>query len=81
MEVVAQPDVLDTDFFMLTESDICRIVPKGISKPTWATDLSGEGGALQYAAGTTAFKNSVCFPLQVGLKRRNTHAAALGLTA
>jgi hypothetical protein len=30
---------------------------------------------------TTAFKDGVVWPFQVGLKRRNTHAAAVGLTA
>ena len=81
MEIVAVPDVLDSDWFMLTESDVIRIVPKGIQKPTWATDLDGSNGSLQWAAGTTAFKNAVVMPLQFGLKRRNTHAAAIGLTA
>lgn len=82
MEVVALPDILDTDWFCLTIEDFIKISPKGIaSKPTWATDLAGTGGSFQYAAGTTHFDNSVVLPMQLGVKRRNSHAALTGLTA
>ena len=81
MEILGLPEILDHNWFMLTEEDFIRIVPQGIEKATWATDLDGSGGAFQWAAGTTSFKNAVCLPLQVGLRRRNTHAAATALTA
>lgn len=82
MEVVGLPDVLDTDWFCLTIEDFVKISPKGIpAKPTWATDLAGSGGSFVYAAGTTHFDNSVVLPLQIGVRRRNSHAAATGLTA
>jgi hypothetical protein len=72
MEIHAQPDVLDQDWFCLTIEDFIKIVPKAISKPTWATDIAGKGGSLQWTAGTTGFENAVMFPMQVGLKRRNS---------
>ena len=81
MEVVALNDILDTDWFCLTIEDFVRVHPKGVTKPTWATDLDGSGGSLQWAAGTTAFKNGVVFPMQVGVRRRNSHYAITGLTA
>ena len=81
MEIHAMPDILDTDWFCLTIEDFVRIVPKGVSKPTWATDIDGSGGSLQWAAGTTAFKNGVVYPLQLGVRRRNSHAALTGLTS
>ena len=81
MEVNGMPDVLDTDWFMLTLSDFVRVTGKGITQPTWVSDLEGSGGRLRWGAGTTAFSDAVVFPWQLGLKRRNTHAAAIGLTA
>jgi hypothetical protein len=82
MEIQAMPDILDQDWYCLTIEDLVRVVPKGITKPTWATDLAGETGpnGLQWASGTTAFKNAVVLPFQVGMRRRNSHAAAIGLT-
>lgn len=81
MEIMAVPDVLDTDWFMLTIEDMIRIVGKGIQSPTWVSDLEGSGGRLRWGAGTTAFSDAVVHPFQVGMKRRNRSAACIGLTA
>ena len=81
MEIVALPDILDQDWFCLTIEDFVRIHPKGVTKPTWATDLAGSGGSLQWSAGTTAFVNGVVLPMQIGVRRRNSHYAFTGLTA
>lgn len=78
--VNALPQVLDRDWFYVTVKDLC-LITGSIKKPTWATDLAGSGGGLQYVPGTTGFKNSVVFPFQVGAVRRNSHAAATALTA
>jgi len=80
MVVNGLPQVLDRDWFYLTLSDFC-LITGSIKKPTWATDLAGSGGALQYVPGTTGFKNSVVFPFQVGVQRRNSSAGATALTA
>ena len=68
MVVNGLPQVLDRDWFYLTLKDFC-LITGSIKKPTWATDLAGTGGSLQYVPGTTGFKNSVVFPFQVGVQR------------
>jgi hypothetical protein len=80
LTVNAMPQVLDRDWFYVTVKDLC-LITGSIKKPTWATDLAGTGGGLQYVPGTTGFKNSVVFPFQIGAQRRNSHAAATALTA
>jgi hypothetical protein len=79
MTVDAFPDVLDSDWYCLTLSDFCRI--SGSSDgPQWASRMSGDQSP-QWAQDTTQFKDALCYPLQIGVNRRNTHAAATGLTA
>jgi hypothetical protein len=47
----------------------------------WASSLEGNGGGqTRWAQDTTQFKDALCYPLQIGLNRRNTQAAATGLT-
>lgn len=81
MEVNALPDVLDSDWFCLTIEDFVNVTGQGITKPTWVSDLEGAGGRLRWKQGNTSFVDAVVYPHQIGLKRRNTHAAATGLTA
>ena len=80
MEVNAMPDFLDTDWYNLTLEDF-RIITGSIKKPTWASDLEGSGGRLRWQQGATGFVDGVVYPFQLGLVRRNTHSAAIGLTA
>jgi hypothetical protein len=81
MTVDAFPDVLDSDWYCLTLSDLCRI-QGGWGGPKWATEIfGGQGDRTVWAQGTTTGKDAICYPLQIGAKRRNTHAAATGLTA
>jgi hypothetical protein len=80
MVVNGLPQVPDRDWHYVTLKDLC-LITGSIKKPTWATDLAGTGGGLQYVPGTTGFKNSVVFPFQVGATRRNTHSSATALTA
>jgi hypothetical protein len=80
MTVDAFPDVLDSDWYCLTLSDFCRISGSA-DGPVWASSLEGNGGGqTRWAQDTTQFKDALCYPLQIGLNRRNTHAAATGLT-
>lgn len=83
MEVQGLNDILDTDWFSTTIEDFVRIAPKGANgaAPIWATDLFGDGGAFQWSAGSTAGKNALVLPMQVGISRRNSHGALTGLTA
>lgn len=80
MTVEQFPDILDSDMYFLTLADLVRI-GASFDTPTWASDIGGQSGNLHWAQGTTRFKDAVCLPLQVGLRRRNSHAAATGLTA
>lgn len=78
MTVDAFADILDTDWFQLTLSDLVRI-KSAIDKPTWASDLEGAGGSTRWKQGTTRFVDGVVYPMQLGAQRRNTHAAATAL--
>lgn len=81
MKVDAFPDVLDSDWYAFTLSDLCRIT--GASDgPKWASEIEGGGnGQLRWNQNTTKFRDAVVYPIQVGMQRRNTSAAATGLTA
>lgn len=81
MEIHALPDILDQDWYVLTMSDFVMATGEGIPKPTWVSDLQGTNRGLQWVPDTTAFTDAIVWPFQIGLKRRNTHAAAIGLTA
>ena len=74
------PDILDSDWFCLTLTDFVKITGS-ITKPTWASDLEGDGGKLRWRQGFTDFVDGVVYPFQIGIQRRNTHAAATALTA
>lgn len=78
--VKGYPDILDSDWYCLTLSDLIRIVG-AVTKPTWASDLEGSGGILRWKQGNTSFVDGVVYPFQVGLQRRNTQAAATALVS
>jgi len=78
MSVSAFADILDTDWFMLTLSDLVKITAAG-ARPQWASDIEGSGGALRWKQGTTAFTDALVYPIQIGPQRRNTQACALAL--
>lgn len=80
MTVNVDPDIPDRELYMLTLSDFICITGGSFGKPTWASDIEGAGGRLRWGQGTTAFHDAVTYPLQLGVKRRNSHAAATSLT-
>ncbi len=79
-KVDAYGAVLDTDWYALTFDDFRRITGD-ITKPTWYSQLAGMTQAQIPTLGTTAFGDQLVFSYQVGVGRRNSHAAATGLTA
>ena len=81
MEIHAQPDVLDADWYCLSIDDFVLVTGKRFTKPTWMSDVQGANTGSIWSAGTTQFVDAIVWPMQVGLKRRNSHAAAIGLTA
>lgn len=80
MGINVMPDIVDREWYYVTLDDFCRVVGN-IKEPTWASDLEGSGGSLRWSQGTTQFVDGLCYPFQVGLQRRNSHAAATALTA
>lgn len=78
MKIEAMADILDTDFFMLTPSDLFRV--KGnVDQPRWASDIVGGGGSLAWKQGTTQFVDGVVYPVNLACQRRNTQAGAINL--
>ena len=80
MSIDAFPAILDSDWYCLTLSDVFRVTGSQ-TKPTWASDVQGSNTGALWAQGTTQFVDGVSYPMNIGVQRRNTHAAATGLTA
>lgn len=80
MSINVLPDVYDPHWFHVNLPDLVRITGN-IKEPTWTSDLEGAGGTVRWAQGTTGFVEGLVYPFQVGVQRRNTHAAATALTA
>lgn len=79
LEVNAFNDIVDREWYNLTIEDFIRITGS-ITKPTWASDIEGAGGQFRWKQGSTSFSDAVVYPFQVGVQRRNSHTAAVGLT-
>lgn len=80
-EILQYPDLLDSDVYCITESDLIHITGDRIKKPTWMSDIQGTNTGLIWAQGATNFVDAITYPQQFGVSRRNSHAAAKGLTA
>jgi len=80
MEVHADPDIPDRELYLLTLSDFLVVTGGKFGKPTWASDIEGAGGRLRWKQGATSFVDAVVYPCQLAIKRRNSSAAAVGLT-
>ncbi len=78
MPVEAFADILDTDLYCLTLSDLLKVTGSQ-DKPQWASDLQGATTGQLWSAGTTSFVDGLVYPLQLGASRRNSHAACTTL--
>jgi hypothetical protein len=78
MQVEAFADILDTDLYCLTLSDLLKVTGSQ-DKPQWASDLQGATTGQLWSAGTTSFVDGLVYSLQLGCQRRNSHAAATAL--
>jgi hypothetical protein len=76
----AYPDILDSDLWCLTPSDLLWITGQ-YTTPKWATDVFGSNNPLQWKAGFTSGQDALIYASQAGLRRRNTQAGATALTA
>ena len=73
------PDIADKEMYFLNKDDVLRIVGK-YKAPTWTSEIEGSQG-LRWAQGSTSFVEGLVFPMQTGVRRRNTAAAATNLVA
>jgi hypothetical protein len=76
----AYPDILDSDVWCVTPSDLLWITGQ-FQTPKWATDVFGSNNPLQWSAGNTSGQDALLYASQSGLRRRNTQAGATALTA
>lgn len=76
----AYPDCLDNEFYVV-DYDSMLICTGSYSAPTWASDVEGAGGRLRWNQGNTNFVDGLVYALGLAIRRRNSFAAATGLTA
>lgn len=80
LSINQDPDILDSDLYLLTLDSFLLTTAGGAGKPTWATETEGGGSNFRWTPGATAFHNAVRYPIQLATRRRNCNAAAIGLT-
>jgi hypothetical protein len=79
-QVEAFNDILDTDWFQIDLDALVKVTAgNGFDKPRWASDVQGSNQGAIWKQGATSFVDAIVYPLQVGLRRRNTLAAATAL--
>lgn len=79
-ELMALPDVPARELYCITPEDML-VVTGTYNKPTWVSDIEGAGGSLRWSQGATNFVDAVTYPFNIAIRRRNSHAAAISLTA
>lgn len=80
MTIEAIPDVPAREFYMLTPEDML-IVTGGYTKPTWASSVQGAKVASIWNSGNTNFTDGLVYACGLGVRRRNSLAANISLTA
>jgi hypothetical protein len=81
LEIVALPDVYDQELYMLTLDDLLCVTDGRWGKPVWASDIEGRGGRFHWNVGNTNFVDGLAYFFNIGIRRRNSHAANISLTA
>jgi hypothetical protein len=81
LSIEVDPQIPDRELYMLTVEDFFVVTGGKFDKPTWASDMQGANTGLLYTQGGTSFKDSLFYFCELGVKRRNRSAAAVGLTA
>ena len=79
--ITVDPDIPDRELYLLNLPDFIVVTGGAIGKPTWMSDLEGAGGRFRWAQGATNLVDALVYPMQLGVKRRNASASAIGLTA
>jgi hypothetical protein len=79
-QVEAFADILDTDWFQLDLDALVKVTAgNGFDKPQWASQVQGSNQGAIWKQNATSFVDAIVYPIQVGLQRRNTLAAATAL--
>ncbi len=79
--VSPDPDIPNRELYLVDPSAFILVTDGRFGKPMWASDIEGSGGRLRWTQNTTQFQDGLVYFFQLGIKRRNSHAAAIGLTA
>lgn len=80
MSVNADPDIPDRELYLLNLSDFFVVTGGKFGKPTWMSEIEGSGGRFRWSQGSTKFVDSIVYPINIAVKRRNASASAIGLT-
>lgn len=80
IDIAVDPDIPDQELYMLNLKDFFVLTGGKYGKPTWASDIEGSNRGLGWAQGSTKFVDGLYYALQLGVKRRNASASAVGLT-
>jgi len=80
INIEAYPQALDNEFYFVDYSNML-VCTGAYSSPMWASDVEGAGGRLRWAQGSSQFVDGLVFALGLAIRRRNTGAAAVGLSA
>jgi len=76
----AYPDCLDNEFYFVDYSNLL-VCTGAYKEPAWASDVEGSNRGSMWSQGTTQFVDGLVYALGLAVRRRNTGAAAIGLTA
>ena len=76
VKLFAVPDVKNEDVFFLTMGDLFTV---SAGEPYWQSRVSG-GDTLVWVQGEDAYAGKLTVRLQLGVRRRNSHAKLSGLT-
>lgn len=80
VNIEAYPDASDREWYFVNEDDLLVAVGE-YDSPMWVSDVEGAGGRLRWVQGTTRFDDALVYALGLGIRRRNSGAGAIGLTA
>lgn len=75
---MAYVSVPDPELYLFDKRDMLLVTGE-YSKPAWVSDIEGLNQGLNWVQGTTRFQDAIVYALGLGVKRRNSGAAALAL--
>jgi len=74
--VNAAADLKNERMYFLTLEDFFIVTP---GDPYWQSKVEGSGGPLRWIQGTDSYGGKLTYRLQLGIRRRDSHAALTGL--